>query len=70
MENRQSETKRLAEASDGMIVIGGRESSNTKKLFEIASSVCDRCVIGAGAVVIRDIKESGTYVGVPARKIK
>lgn len=44
-ENRQSETKRLAEASDGMIVIGGRESSNTKKLFEIASSVCDRCVL-------------------------
>ena len=33
-------------------------------------TICDRCMIGAGAVVINDIKESGTYVGVPARKIK
>ncbi len=32
--------------------------------------ICDHCVIGAGAVVIHDIKERGTYVGVPARKIK
>lgn len=42
-ENRQNETKRLAAISDGMIVIGGRESSNTRKLFEIASSACARC---------------------------
>jgi len=34
------------------------------------ASICDHCMIGAGAVVICDIKESGTYVGVPARKIK
>lgn len=33
-------------------------------------SICDHCTIGAGAVVIRDIKERGTYVGIPARKIK
>ena len=33
-------------------------------------SICDHCTIGAGAVVICDIKESGTYVGIPARKIK
>ena len=33
-------------------------------------SICDHCMIGAGALVICDIKESGTYVGVPARKIK
>lgn len=27
------------------------------------------CTIGAGAVVVKDITESGTYVGVPAKKI-
>ena len=42
-EKRQSEAKDLAMHSDGMIVIGGKESSNSHKLFEIASSVCDKC---------------------------
>ena len=32
--------------------------------------ITDSCMIGAGAVVINDIKERGTYVGVPARIIK
>lgn len=31
--------------------------------------ICSDCVVGAGAVVVNDIKESGTYVGVPAKKI-
>ncbi len=33
-------------------------------------SICSGCTIGAGTVVVRDIKESGTYVGTPARKVK
>jgi acetyltransferase-like isoleucine patch superfamily enzyme len=33
-------------------------------------SICDDVVIGAGAVVTKDITEPGTYVGNPARKIK
>lgn len=33
-------------------------------------SIVENCTIGAGAVVVNDIEESGTYVGVPARKIK
>ena len=33
-------------------------------------SVCAGCMIGAGAVVIKTITERGTYVGVPARKVK
>lgn len=33
-------------------------------------SICDHCMIGAGAVVVNDIVNSGTYIGVPVRKIK
>lgn len=40
--------------------------SCTKQVLNIASD----CVIGAGSVIVKDITESGTYVGVPARKIK
>lgn len=32
-------------------------------------TIIDHCVVGAGAVVIDDINERGTYVGVPARRI-
>lgn len=33
-------------------------------------SICDGVVVGAGAVVTRDIAEPGTYAGNPARRIK
>lgn len=33
-------------------------------------SVCAGCMIGAGAVIISDISDKGTYVGVPAKRIK
>jgi acetyltransferase-like isoleucine patch superfamily enzyme len=33
-------------------------------------SICDDVVIGAGSVVTKDIKESGTYAGNPAKKLK
>ena len=32
--------------------------------------ITDEVIIGAGSVIMKDVKESGTYVGVPARKIK
>ena len=56
--------------------LGGTVSIGTHVWVGIGSTIvnnitiCDHCTIGAGAVVIHDIKESGTYVGVPARKIK
>ena len=33
-------------------------------------SLCDDVIIGAGAIVVKNITESGTYVGIPARRIK
>ncbi len=33
-------------------------------------SVCAGAFIGAGTAVVKDIKEPGTYAGVPAKKIK
>lgn len=30
--------------------------------------ICDHCIVGAGAVIIKNISDSGTYIGVPARK--
>ena len=38
--DRQAETEVLAQRSDLMLVIGGRESSNTRKLFEISKKHC------------------------------
>lgn len=32
--------------------------------------ICSGCMIGSGAVVIKDISERGSYIGVPVRKIK
>lgn len=33
-------------------------------------SIVDNVIVGAGSVVVENILESGTYVGVPARKIR
>ena len=33
-------------------------------------TITDNCIIGAGSVVVKNIEEEGTYVGVPAKKIK
>lgn len=32
-------------------------------------NICSACKVGAGAVVVKDITEPGTYVGVPVRRL-
>ena len=44
------------------IGIGANVKNNTE--------ICAEVVVGAGAVVVKNIAEAGTYVGVPARKVK
>lgn len=40
-EERQTEAGKIAKEADAMIVIGGRHSSNTQKLFEICKKECE-----------------------------
>ncbi len=42
---RQSEARELAAQNDGMIVIGGRHSSNTSKLYDVCASLCENTVL-------------------------
>ncbi len=44
------------------IGIGATVKNNTE--------ICSGCMIGAGSVVVKNIKEPGTYVGVPIRKTR
>lgn len=42
---RQEECKKIAKQSDFMIIIGGKNSSNTQKLYDIASNINKNCII-------------------------
>ncbi len=39
---RQKNCKALASECDAMVIVGGKNSSNTQKLYEISKKVCDR----------------------------
>lgn len=43
-ELRQKETSEISKQVDYMIIIGGKNSSNTKKLFEIGKKNCKNCI--------------------------
>ena len=49
--------------------IGNRVSIGSNASI-LPVTVCDDTVIGAGAVVTKDITEPGTYIGNPAKKIR
>ena len=52
---RQSEAEELASISDIMVVIGGRQSSNTAKLFSVCKSNCERTYLIESAAELDDI---------------
>ncbi len=54
----------------GTVLIGKRTWIGAGVIISNNINICDDCIIGAGAVVINDIEVSGTYVGIPARKVK
>ena len=42
---RQKETQEIAKQVDLMIIIGGKHSSNTNKLYQIAKKECNKCLL-------------------------
>jgi sugar O-acyltransferase (sialic acid O-acetyltransferase NeuD family) len=48
---------------------GSRVDVGTQASFRQHIRICDDVVIGMGTVVVKDIAEAGTYVGVPAKKV-
>ncbi len=53
----------------GNVELGARVDVGTQAAFRQHIRVCDDVVIGMGAVVVKDIVEPGTYVGIPAKKV-
>ena len=54
----------------GKVTVGKRTWVGVGSAVSNGINICSDCMIGAGAVIVKDITEPGTYVGVPARKIK
>ena len=50
-------------------VVGNRVSIGSNATI-LPVRICDDVVIGAGAVVTRDIKDPGVYAGNPARRLR
>ena len=66
-ENRQIEAVKLASAMDTMYVIGGKESSNTRKLYDLCSAVCAKTSwIESAADLVGDMPSGNTKVGITA----
>ena len=53
----------------GTVSIGQHDWIGAGAIVSNNLSIVDHVMIGAGAVVVKNIEETGTYVGVPAKKM-
>ena len=66
-ENRQYEAIEIAKGADVMIVIGGRDSSNTQKLAQLCREVCPKVLcIETAAELSTDFPDSAKCAGITA----
>ncbi len=66
-QKRQDAARKLAQEVDSMVVIGGRNSGNTTRLFEICAEVCDKTYhIEAASELVPKQFENCNVVGVTA----
>ena len=66
-EDRQRETKQIAKEVDTMLVIGGKHSSNTQKLYEISKCECGNTYYIQSPVDLdSEMFQSSSCVGITA----
>ena len=66
-ENRQYEAMEIARKSDLMIVIGGKDSSNTQKLYSICKEICPQTLcIETAEELSTDFPDSAKCAGITA----
>lgn len=71
---RQEETKEISKQVDLMIIVGGKHSSNTTKLYEIATNYCNNVLFVESAEEVSineklEIKKIGIMAGASTSKI-
>jgi sugar O-acyltransferase (sialic acid O-acetyltransferase NeuD family) len=54
----------------GNVTVGNAVYLGTASCVREKLSICENVTIGMNASVVKDVKESGTYVGIPATKLK
>ena len=66
-EVRQKEAREIAKTADAVIVVGGRNSSNTRKLYEISAQECRNTVLIGGVDELdTDMLRSAHRIGITA----
>nr|WP_040213538.1 acetyltransferase [Clostridium polynesiense] len=54
----------------GTCEIGNRTWVGAGSVISNNVNICNDCMIGAGAVVVSDLVKSGTYIGVPVKRVR
>lgn len=54
----------------GTVKVGEQTHIGAGVTVKNNTNICSNCIIGCGAVVVKDISKEGTYVGVPVQRIK
>lgn len=54
----------------GTVTVGENTHVGAGVTVKNNTNVASDCVIGVGAAVVKDITEAGTYLGVPAKRVK
>ncbi|MDE5776884.1 MAG: 4-hydroxy-3-methylbut-2-enyl diphosphate reductase, partial [Treponemataceae bacterium] len=62
-QNRQKALRDLAEKSNAIIVVGGKKSANSRRLFELARVLCERSFFVENAQEAAQLLKKGELCG-------